>query len=91
MHYQIKDIVIEQVDISAEIITNDSTLYQNLKDHVQSHEASVVEPDMIPKLLPREYISISNTRRLLLDVRHKRNKGPPNISRILFFNKSSIF
>ena len=41
-------IVKEQVDKSAEIITDDSTSYPNLKEHVQSHEASVVEPNMIP-------------------------------------------
>jgi hypothetical protein len=64
MHYQITDIVIEQVDKSAKIIKDDSTLYSNLKEHIQSHEASVVEPEMIPKLLSRYYISICNTKRV---------------------------
>jgi hypothetical protein len=67
----ITNIVKEQVDKSAQLITDDSTSYYKLKEHVQSHEAVVVEPDMIPTLLPWVHIAISNAKRLLLDVHHK--------------------
>lgn len=67
----ITNIVKEQVDKSAQLITDDSTSYYKLKEHVQSHEAVVVEPDMIPILLPWVHIAISNAKRLLLDVHHK--------------------
>jgi len=67
----ITNIVKEQVDTSAQLITDDSTSYNKLKDHVQSHEAVVVEPDMIPILLPWVHIAVSNVKRLLLDVHHK--------------------
>jgi len=67
----ITNIVKEQVDKSAQLITDDSTSYYKLKEHVQSHEATVVKPDMIPILLPWVHIAISNAKRLLLDVHHK--------------------
>jgi hypothetical protein len=67
----ITNIVKEQVDKSAQLITDNSTSYYKLKEHVQSHEAVVVEPDMIPTLLPWVHIAISNAKRLLLDVHHK--------------------
>ena len=67
----ITNIVKEQVDKSAQLITDNSTSYYKLKEHVQSHEAVVVDPDMIPTLLPWVHIAISNAKRLLLDVHHK--------------------
>ena len=69
--FTITNIVKEQVDKSAQLITDDSTSYYKLKEHVQSHEATVVVPDMIPILLPWVHIAISNAKRLLLDVHHK--------------------
>ena len=67
----ITNIVKEQVDKSAQLITDDSTSYYKLKEHVQSHEATVVVPDMIPILLPWVHIAISNAKRLLLNIHHK--------------------
>ena len=67
----ITNIVKEQVDKSAQLITDDSTSYYKLKEHVKSHEATVVPPDKIPILLPWVHIAISNAKRLLLDVHHK--------------------
>jgi len=58
------------VDESAQLTTNDSTSYCKLKEHVQSHEATVVVPDMIPILLPWVHIATSNAKRLLLEVHH---------------------
>jgi len=62
----ITNIVKEQVDKSAQLITNDSTSYHKLKKNVQSHEATVVVPDMTPSLLPWVHVAISNAKRLLL-------------------------
>ena len=67
----ITDIVKEQVDKFAQLITDDSTSYYKLKEHVQSHEAAVVPPEKIPILLSWIHIAISNAKRLLLDVHHK--------------------
>ena len=67
----ITSIVKEQVDKSADLITDDSTSYTKLIEHVNSHVAKVVEPQMIPIILPWVHIAISNAKRLLLDVHHK--------------------
>ena len=67
----ITSIVKEQIDKSADLITDDSTSYTKLIEHVNSHVAAVVEPKMIPIILPWVHIAISNAKRLLLDVHHK--------------------
>jgi len=67
----ITNIVKEQVDKSAELITDDSTSYNKLNEHVKSHQAAVVDHDKIPLLLPWVHIAISNAKRLFLDVHHK--------------------
>ena len=67
----ITSIVKEQVVKSADLITDDSTSYTKLIEHVNSHVAKVVEPQMIPIILPWVHIAISNAKRLLLDVHHK--------------------
>jgi hypothetical protein len=67
----ITNIVKEQVDKSAQLTTDDSTSYSKLEELVQSHEAAIVKPAMIPILLPWVHIAISNAKRLLLDVHHK--------------------
>lgn len=41
---------------------------------MEFHKASVIEPYMIHKLMPCVHISISNKKRLLLDVHHKQKK-----------------
>lgn len=67
----ITSIVKEQIDKSADLITDDSTSYTKLIEHVNSHTAKVVKPQMIPIILPWVHIAISNAKRLLLDVHHK--------------------
>jgi len=67
----ITNIVKEQIDKSAELITDDSTSYNKLKDHVKSHEAAVIDHDKIPLLLPWVHIAISNAKRLFLCMHHK--------------------
>jgi len=59
----ITDVVKEQVDKSAELITDDSTSYSKLKKHVKSHKAAVVKSDLIPTILPWVHIAISNAKR----------------------------
>lgn len=63
-------VVKEQVDMSAELITDDSTSYTKLIEHVNSHVAKVVEPEMIPVILPWVHIAISNAKRLFLNIHH---------------------
>lgn len=67
----ITDIVKEQVEESAELTTDNSTSYTKLIEHVNSHIAKIVEPEMISLVLPWVHIAISNAKRLLLDVHHK--------------------
>ena len=67
----ITDIVKEQVEKSAELITDDSTSYTKLKEHVKSHEAVVMKADLIPTILPWVHIAISNAKRLFLCMHHK--------------------
>lgn len=64
-------IVKEQIHEDAELITDDSTSYTKLIEHVKSHQAAVVQHEMIPILLPWVHIAISNAKRLFLDVHHK--------------------
>ena len=66
----ITSVVKEQVDKSTELVTDDSTSYTKLIEHVNSHVAKVIEPDMIPVILPWVHIAISNAKRLFLNVHH---------------------
>ena len=51
----ITSVVKEQVDKSTELVTDDSTSYTKLIEHVNSHVAKVIEPDMIPVILPDKW------------------------------------
>ena len=66
----ITSVVKEQVDKTTELVTDDSTSYTKLIEHVNSHVAKVIEPDMIPVILPWVHIAISNAKRLFLNVHH---------------------
>ncbi|GHV26633.1 DDE transposase [Bacteroidia bacterium] len=70
----VADIVKEQMDSQAELTTDDSTSYKKLGEHVQSHDAQVVKPDDLPKILPWVHIAIGNVKRLLLDTHHQLKK-----------------
>jgi transposase-like protein len=65
------NIVKEQIDCQAELTTDDSTSYIQLKEHVKSHHAQVVKTEDLPKVLPWVHIAIGNVKRLLLDVHHQ--------------------
>ena len=61
----------KKVKKSATLITDDSTSYVNLDNFVEKHNSQVVKPDEIAKILPWVHISISNAKRLLLNIHHK--------------------
>jgi hypothetical protein len=67
-------IVKDQVDSQAEITSDDSTSYKNLKKIVKKHEAKVVKLKDLPKILPWVHIAIANVKRLLLDTHHQLKK-----------------
>ena len=70
----ITEIVKEQVEAEAELTTDDSTSYKKLEQAVKKHEAQVVEPEDLPKILPWVHIAIGNVKRLLLDMHHQLTK-----------------
>ena len=67
----ITPIVKEQVDENSELLTDDSTSYVDLKQHVQSHISKAVKPDELETVLPWVHVAIANAKRLLLDIHHK--------------------
>jgi len=67
-------IVKEHVDSQAEITSDDSTSYKNLKQVVKSHDAQVVKTEDLPKILPWVHIAIGNVKRLLLDTHYQLKK-----------------
>jgi transposase-like protein len=64
-------IVKEQVDCQSDIQSDDSTTYKKLNEVVQSHQAQVIKPEDLPKILPWVHICIGNVKRLLLDMHHQ--------------------
>ncbi len=67
----IADNVKEQVEQTADITSDESTSYTKLKEHVNSHQASVVAPEELAKVLPWVHTAISNAKRQLLGVYYK--------------------
>lgn len=70
----ISTIVKEQLNTSVELTTDDSTSYRKLGKHIKSHQAQVVKPEDLPKILPWVHIAIGNVKRLLLDMHHQLTK-----------------
>lgn len=62
--------VIKFINNDADLTTDDSTSYVNFKNLVNSHMSQVVEPKQISKVLPWVHITISNAKRLLIDIYH---------------------
>ena len=62
--------VTENIDKNASLTTDDSTSYVNFKDLVTEHNAQVIKPKDISKVLPWVHIMISNAKRQLLDIYH---------------------
>jgi len=64
-------IVKEQIDYHSDIKSDDSTTYKKLNKVVQSHEAQIIKPEDLQKVLPWVHICIGNVKRLLLDMHHQ--------------------
>lgn len=62
--------VVQFINTDAELTTDDSSSYVNLKDLVKSHMSQVIEPKRISKVLPWVHIAISNAKRQILDIHH---------------------
>lgn len=58
------------IDKDAKITTDASTSYTNFKDYFTQHDASVVLPIEVAKVLPWVHIAISNAKSLLTDMYH---------------------
>ncbi len=61
---------IASIDKEAKITTDGSTSYTNFKDHFAQHDASVVLPKEVSKVLPWVHLAISNAKSLLTDMYH---------------------
>ena len=61
----------EHIENTADLITDDSTSYTQLKEHVHSHTASVIPHQELPNVLLWVHTAISNAKRQLLDVYYK--------------------
>jgi hypothetical protein len=70
----VTDIVEKQVNNQAEITSDDSTSYNKLRTIVKSHDAQVVKPEDLSKILPWMHIANGNMKRLLLDMHHQITK-----------------
>lgn len=66
----INSIVKEEISKASELLTDDSTSYVDFKDVVDEHKAKVIPKEKIGELLPWVHISISNAKRMLLDIYH---------------------
>ncbi|KAA6331187.1 hypothetical protein EZS27_020177 [termite gut metagenome] len=62
----VTDIAKEQVDSQAELTADDSRSYKKLGKYLKSHDAQVVKPEDLPKILPWVHIPISNVKRTAL-------------------------
>ena len=58
------------IDKDAKITTDGSTSYTNFKDHFAQHDASVIPPEKIAKVLTWVHIAISNAKSLIDDMYH---------------------
>jgi len=61
----------EHVENKADLMTDDSTSYTKLKEHVHSHTVSVIPNEELPSVLPWVHTAISNAKRKLLGVYYK--------------------
>lgn len=62
--------VINNIDCNAELVTDDSTSYTKLHNHVKSHVSQVIPKKEVVKVLPWVHTAISNAKRLLLNIHH---------------------
>jgi hypothetical protein len=60
----------ENIDSKAEIDSDNSTSYTNLRNLVAAHRPQVIAKELIGTALPWVHIAISNAKRMLLDIFH---------------------
>ena len=61
----------DQIESTADLTTDDSTSYTELKEHVHSHMAYVIPNEELCNMLPWVHTAISNAKRQLLGVYYK--------------------
>ena len=61
----------KHVENTADLTTDDSTTYPQLKEHVHSNTATVIPHEELPNVLPWVHTAISNAKRQLLGVYYK--------------------
>jgi len=66
----IAPIVGQFVSKDAELLTDDSTSYVDLKDKVAKHSPQVIPKELIGEKLPWVHVTISNAKRILLNTYH---------------------
>ena len=69
----INELVSSYVSNQAVLITDDSTSYVDLAGIVMQHQAQVIPKEDIGRILPWVHITISNAKRMLLDIHHSIN------------------
>lgn len=63
--------VAENIDKEASIITDGYSSYNNITEVVENHQAEVAPKEKAGEVLPWVHLTISNTKRLLLDIHHR--------------------
>lgn len=67
--------VVSNIVKDAEIITDDSTSYVDMKNVVKQHKPSVIPKEKIGEILPWVHIAVENAKRLILDMYHDIKPG----------------
>jgi hypothetical protein len=62
--------VLANINKDAEIDSDDSTSYTNLRKLIAEHRPKVIPKELIGAALPWVHIAISNAKRVLLDIFH---------------------
>jgi hypothetical protein len=63
--------VTSNISTGASLMTDDSTSYVDLDNLVKQHQAQVIPKEQVGEILPWVHLTISNAKRMLLDIHHK--------------------
>jgi len=66
----INDQVTSNISNEATLLTDDSTSYADLNNFVGKHQAQVIPKEKVGEVLPWVHLTISNAKRMLLDIHH---------------------
>lgn len=67
----IDEAVMDSIEPESRLVTDGSTSYAHFEDMVEEHNAQVITPREVGRVLPWVHIVISNAKRQLLDVFHR--------------------